>query len=308
MTGAAPFDEPELATPAGARAVLRRFGVRPLRRFGQHFLVSSRALDAIVATADLSPADSVLEIGAGLGTLTQPLARQAGHVTAVELDRRLLPALAVGVAAYPNVRIVPGDVLEAAPDALFDGTPDAPRKLVANLPYNIAAPVLLRFLAPSLRVSRLVVTVQREVAERIVALPGTAAYGRLSVAVQFRARARIVLRIPPGAFLPPPEVDSAVLDLVPRDEPAVPVPDEGEFVRIVAAGFGQRRKTLVNALAHGLGLPVTAVAAVCAACGVDARARAETLGLDAFGALARALHPLPPPAHTRDGVRTRREG
>jgi len=292
MNGPVPLDD--LATPAGARAVLRRFGVRPLRRFGQHFLVSSRALDAIVSAASLSAADSVLEVGAGLGTLTQALARLAGRVTAVELDRRLLPALAAGVAASPNVRIVAGDVLEAVPDALFDGPPDATRKLVANLPYNIAAPVLLRFLDPALRVSRIVVTVQREVAERIVALPGTAAYGRLSVAVQFRARARIVLRIPPGAFLPPPEVESAVLEIVPRDEPAVRVPDEGEFVRIVAAGFGQRRKTLLNALAHGLGLPVPAVAAACAVCAVDPRARAETLGLEAFGALARALHPLPP--------------
>ena len=155
------------------------------------------------------------------------------------------------------------------PGALFDGTADAVRKLVANLPYNIAAPVLLRFLDPGLRVSRLVVTVQREVAERIVALPGTAAYGRLSVAVQFRARTRIVLRIPPGAFLPPPDVESAVVEIVPRDAPAAIVPDEDEFVRIVAAGFGQRRKTLLNALAHGLGLPVPVVAAACAACGVD---------------------------------------
>jgi len=298
----APMDD--LATPAGTRAVLRRFGIRPLRRFGQHFLVSSRALDAIVSAASLSEADSVVEVGAGLGTLTQPLARLAGRVTAVELDRRLLPALALGVSEHPNVRIVSGDVLEMVPGALFDGTADAVRKLVANLPYNIAAPVLLRFLDPGLRVSRLVVTVQREVAERIVALPGTAAYGRLSVAVQFRARTRVVLRIPPGAFLPPPDVESAVVEIVPRDAPAAIVPDEDEFFRIVAAGFGQRRKTLLNALAHGLGLPVPVVAAACAACGVDPRARAETLALDAFGALTRVLHPLPAaraPSDSRGG-------
>ena len=285
----------DLATPEGARAVLHRFGVRPLRRFGQHFLVSRRALDSIVSAARLAPDDAVLEVGAGFGTLTRALAARAGRVTAVELDRRLLPALAAEVGSLPNARIVPGDALQLDPEALFGDPSTAVRKLVANLPYNVAAPVLLRFLDPRLRVARLVVTVQREVAERIVAAPGTPAYGRLSVAVQFRAAARIALRIPSGAFWPPPEVESAVAEIVPRDDPAVSVPDDGEFGRIVAAGFGQRRKTLVNALAHGLGLPVAVVIQVCAANRVDPRARAETLGLEAFAALARALHPLPPP-------------
>jgi 16S rRNA (adenine1518-N6/adenine1519-N6)-dimethyltransferase len=257
-------------------------------------LVSRRALDAIVSSARLSADDSVVEIGAGLGTLTQALALAAGFVTAVELDRRLLPALATAVEGSQNVRIVPGDALEVDAGTLFGGPADAIRKFVANLPYNVAAPVLLRFLDPGLRVRRLVVTVQREVAERIVAAPGSAAYGRLSVAVQFRADARVVQRIPPGAFWPPPEVESAVAEIVPRPSPAVSVPDEAELARIVAAGFGQRRKTLANALSHGLGVPPSLVALACAASGVDPRARAETLGLDAFGALARALHPLPP--------------
>jgi len=289
MSGAVEW--PVLVTPEGTRAVLRRFGIRPLHRFGQHFLVSARALGQIVASAALSTDDSVLEIGAGLGTLTEALGSQAGHVTAVELDRRLVPVLTARVGASPNVRILAGDVLEMDPGTLFAGPPGLPRKIVANLPYNIAAAVVVRFLDPALRVSRFVVTVQREVAARITAAPGSPAYGRLSVAVQFRGAARIVCRIPPGAFLPPPEVESAVVEIVPFEAPAVAVPDEGEFFRVVAAGFGQRRKTLLNALAHGLDLPGPVVRSACAACEIDPRVRAETLSLVAFGALARALHP-----------------
>ncbi len=294
-----------LATPEATRSTLRRFGIRPAKRWGQHFLVSRRALDRILEVADLSPADSVLEVGAGIGTLTAALAQRAGRVTAIEVDRRLLPALTAGVASYANVRIVAGDALEADLAALLDdpvGTPDArhaARKAVANLPYNIAAPVLIRLLDPRLRVIRIVVTVQREVAERIAAAPGTDAYGRLSVAVRYRAVPRIVARIPPGAFLPRPEVESAVVEIVPSSHPPVDVPDEAEFFRIVAAGFGHRRKTLRGALTHGLRVGGEEVASACAAAGVNPRARAETLDLEAFAALARALHPVLRASETR---------
>ncbi len=281
-----------LATPEATRSILRRFGIRPSKRWGQHFLVSQRALDRILDSAALTPRDSVLEVGAGLGTLTVALAERAGCVTAIEVDRRLLPALAAAAAPHPNLRIVSGDVLDADLAALFGGPAASPRKAVANLPYNIAAPVLLRLLDPGLGMVRLVVTVQREVAERLSASPGTAAYGRLSVAVRYRAIPRIVARIPPGAFLPPPEVESAVVELVPLARPPVAVRDEAEFFRIVAAGFGHRRKTLANALTHGLGADGREILAACAAAGVNPRARAETLGLEEFAALARALHPV----------------
>ncbi len=270
---------------------MRRFDIRPVKRFGQHFLVSRRALDQIVAAADLGAADTVLEVGAGLGTLSRALASSAGHVTAVEIDRRLLPVLTETLGAYPAVRIVGGDILALPPGDLFWGPRDAPRKVVANLPYNVATPALIRLLDPALRVARIIVTVQREVAERITAQPGTAAYGRLSIAVQFRGGAAVAGRIPRGAFLPAPEVDSAIVRILPSPEPAVAVPDEAEFFRIVAAGFGQRRKMLLGALSHGLGLPADVVASACAASGVDASARAERVGLTGFAALAHALHP-----------------
>ena len=280
-----------LATPEATRAILRQFGIRPSKRWGQHFLVSSRALDRIIEAAALTPADSVLEVGAGLGTLTTALAERAGWVTAVEVDRRLGPVLKATVGASPRVRVVEGDILKMDPVTLFGGPASSPRKVVANLPYNIAAPVLMRLLETPGRVALIVVTVQREVAERIVAGPGTRSYGRLSVAVQFRAAPRIVARIPPGAFLPPPEVESGIVVLIPYARPPVRVPDEETLFRVVAAGFGHRRKTLHNALARGLGLPPQVIDTACASAGVVPGARAETLDLRVFALLAEALHP-----------------
>jgi 16S rRNA (adenine1518-N6/adenine1519-N6)-dimethyltransferase len=301
------------ATPAGTRAILRRFGIRPTKRWGQHFLVSARALDTIIAASELTPHDTVLEIGAGLGTLTEALAAGAGAVVAIEVDRRLVEVLTARLGGRPNVRIVQADALRAdLPALLAEGdrmlrapsvcggglqpghelppAHDATRKVVANLPYNIAAPLLLRLLDPALSISRLVVTVQREVADRLVARPGTPAYGRLTVAVQYRAAARIVSRLPPGAFLPAPDVESAVVALVPHARPPVRVDDEAALFRVVAAGFGHRRKTLANALVHGLDLAPPAVEAACRTAGVEPRARAETLDLEAFAALTRALY------------------
>ncbi|HLY23833.1 MAG TPA: 16S rRNA (adenine(1518)-N(6)/adenine(1519)-N(6))-dimethyltransferase RsmA [bacterium] len=261
--------------------------MRPTKRWGQHFLVSTRALASILAAAELTRDDAVLEVGAGLGTLTEALAARAGVVTAIEVDRRLVEVLRARLGGLPNLRIVQGDALHADLPPLFAGA--SVRKTVANLPYNIAAPLLLRLLDPALSIARLVVTVQREVAERVVARAGTPSYGRLSIAVQYRAAPRIVARIPPGAFLPAPDVESAILALAPHARPPVAVEDEAALFRVVAAGFGHRRKTLANALAHGLKITPSAVEAACRAAGVDPRARAETLDLEAFAALTRAL-------------------
>ena len=252
--------------------------------------MSAQALNRMLGAAALSPADSVLEVGAGIGTLTLGLADRAGWVTAIEVDRNLLKALQATVGdRRPNVRIVAGDILALDPTTLFDGPPDAPRKVVANLPYNVASAVLMRLLQPRLGLAALVVTVQREVAERIAAGPGRRAYGILSVAVQYRAAPRILARIPPGAFLPRPEVDSALIEMIPHRSPPVAVPDDQSFFRIVTAGFGQRRKTLQNALASGLGLPKEVIEDACVVAKIDPRVRAETLDLGAFAALARAL-------------------
>jgi 16S rRNA (adenine1518-N6/adenine1519-N6)-dimethyltransferase len=231
----------------------------------------------------------VLEVGAGIGTLTLGLAERAGWVTAVEVDRRLLQALEAVVAPRPNVRIVAGDILALSAADLFGGPAGAARKVVANLPYGIASAVLARFVEQPLGLALLVVTVQREVAERIAARPGGRAYGILSIAIQYRAVPRIIARIPPGAFFPQPAVDSALVELKPLARPAVEVPDERTFFRIVTSGFGQRRKTLHNALAHGLDQPRDVVARALKKADIDPGARAETLDLAAFGRLAWAL-------------------
>lgn len=243
----------------------------------------------MIAAASLTVSDSVLEVGAGIGTLTLGLAGRAGWVTAVEVDRGLVRALEATVGTQPNVRIVPGDILAMAPADLFSGPAALPRKVVANLPYNIASAVLTRLLEQPLGLVTLVVTVQREVAERLAARPGGREYGILSVAVQYRAVPRIIARIPPGAFLPPPAVDSALVELRPRQRPAVDVADESAFFRVVRAGFGQRRKTLRNALAAGLDLPKEVAERACREAGIDSRVRAETLDLEAFGRLTEAL-------------------
>jgi 16S rRNA (adenine1518-N6/adenine1519-N6)-dimethyltransferase len=246
-------------------------------------------LERTIAAASLGSSDSVLEVGAGIGTLTLGLAERAGWVSAVEVDRNLLPALEATAGARANVRIVPGDILAMAPADLFGGPAAAPKKVVANLPYNIASAVIMRLLERPADLVTIVVTIQREVAERLTARPGGREYGILSVAVQYRSIPKIIARIPPGAFLPPPAVDSALVELRPRQRPAVEVADESMFFRVVTAGFGQRRKTLHNALAGGLDLSKEVVGRACGEAGIDPRARAETLDLEAFGRLTRAL-------------------
>jgi len=281
----------DLATPAGTALLLRAHGIRPRKRFGQHFLVSRTTLRRILDAAALTPRDGVLEIGAGIGTLTAALAPLVRTVVALELDRALLPALRETIAPFPNVRVEAGDVMRVDLRALVGALPP-PRKAVGNLPYNLASTLIVNLLEAALPLTRLVFTVQREVAQRLAAFPGGKEYGALSVAVRYRAEARVVARVPPGAFFPPPEVESAVVVLEPRTSPAVDVGDEGLFFQVVRAAFAQRRKTLRNTLAAGLGRPPAGIEAACRAAGVDPGRRGETLDLTAFAALTRALDPL----------------
>lgn len=283
-----PLGDPgELATPGGTARVLRAFAIRPRKRLGQHFLVSRRVLQRLLAEADLRPGELALEVGAGLGTLTVALAATGAAVVAVEVDQRLIPVLRAATAGFPAVRIVHGDIMALDPVALTLG--HSAVKLVANLPYQIASPLLVRCLETLPALSRAVVTVQAEVAQRIQALPGSAAYGALSVAVQFRAEARRVARVPPGAFFPPPQVHSAVLRLDVLPAPRVRVRDEALFFAVVRAAFGQRRKMLRRALAAAWPAAAAQVPAVCALAGIDPKRRGETLTLAEFAALADAL-------------------
>jgi len=274
--------------------VLTAHGIRPRRRLGQHFLISRPALDRILEAAALTAGDGVLEIGAGIGTLTAALAARAGRVVAVEFDAALLPALRETVAACRNVTLVQGDALRLDLARLAADLP-TPRKSVSNLPYNIASPLILALLERPLGLRRLVLTVQREVADRLVASPGGKDYGALSVAVQYRAEASIAGRLSPAAFYPPPEVDSAIVVLQVPDRLPVAVGDEAFFFRVVRGGFAQRRKTLRNALAAVLAVAPAVVEAAAVRARIDPLRRAETLDLEEFARLAEMLRSALPP-------------
>jgi len=278
----------DLATPAGTTRALCAFEIRPRKRWGQHFLVSRRGMDQILAAAELTAEDVVLDVGAGLGTLTAALAERAGRVIAVEVDAALLPALRAAVTPYRNVQIIVADIMGLELPRLF-GAEAGPRKVVANLPYNVASTLVVTLLEQPLRVSRLVVTVQREVAERMAALPGTKDYGILSVAVQYRADVSLIARLPSSAFFPPPDVESAVVRLDVRPAPAHQADDDAMLFRVVRAAFSQRRKTLRNALAGGIPLTGVEAEAACARAGIAPGRRGETLDLGEFAALADAV-------------------
>lgn len=270
------------------REILRRYGLRPRKGLGQNFLVDRRALERIVAAAELTPDDTVLEVGPGVGQLTRLLAEAAGQVVAVELDREMVRVLQQELADRPNVEVVEADILKVDPGEI---TGRRPYKVVANLPYYITSAALRHLLEAQPPPTLLVVTVQQEVAERITASPGEMSI--LSVSVQFYGRPRRVARIPAGAFYPPPKVDSAVvrIDVYPPGERPIQVDDPERFFRVVRAGFGQRRKQLRNSLSAGLRLRSGEVEAALQRAGIDPHRRAETLSLDEWARLSEQMLP-----------------
>lgn len=270
-------------------ALLRAHGLQPKKSLGQNFLTDPALLARIAAAADLAPSDVVVEVGAGVGNLTRILAEQAGRIVAVELDGRLVQILRAQVADFSNVEIVHGDILQlpASPISRF---PHLGYKVVGNLPYYVTSAILRRFLENPPRPRLMVVTVQREVAERIVAAPGK--MNLLAVSVQFYGQPRIVTHIKAGAFYPRPQVDSALVRIEVDKQATVALPegvDEAEFFRVVRAGFGQKRKTLRNSLSAGLALPTDRVEEALARAGIDPRLRAETLSLEQWADIVHSL-------------------
>jgi len=264
-------------------ALLRQYGLAPQKAFGQNFLVDRQVLQRIVAAADLTNRDTVIEVGPGLGILTEALAERAGRVIAVELDRGLAALLRDRLSSRTNVSLIEADVLTLSPGDLVS----PPYLVVANLPYNVTAAVLRHFLEAAVRPTRLVVMVQREVAQRIVAGPGE--MNLLAIAVQFYGRPRIMGIVHAGAFYPPPKVQSAILRIDLYEQPAAAVSDPAAFFQVVRAGFAQKRKHLQNALSHGLDRPVVEVVAAMRAARVETGRRAETLTLAEWGRLVAAL-------------------
>lgn len=271
------------------RSLLERHGFRFSKGLGQNFLINPSVCPRMAELGGAAPGVGVLEIGAGIGVLTAELAKRAEKVVCVEIDRRLLPILDETLGAFPNIHIINEDVLQVDLAALlareFGGLPVV---VCANLPYYITSPILMRLLESRLPIDAVTVMVQREAAARICAAPGTRESGALSLAVRYYSKPRLLFGVSRGSFLPAPEVDSAVIRLDVRPAPPVQT-DEKMFFAAVKAAFGQRRKTLPNALAAGLGRPKAEVAEALARCGVAPTARAEQLTLEQFGALAREL-------------------
>lgn len=275
----------EIASPAVTRHILKSFGLRASKRLGQNFLVDGAVVRDIIAAAEVEEGDCVLEIGPGIGTLTQGLLEAGASVTAVELDKKLPAVLAETLAAYDHLRIVPGDILKTDIRALME---NEPFKVVANLPYYITTPILLALLEQRLPITHIVTMVQKEVAERMIAAPGSKIYGALSVAVQYHTEPRIVREVAPRSFIPAPEVASAVIACKKRAKPPVDVTDERMFFRVARASFGQRRKTLANALL-GTGASKETVRRALEEAAIDAQRRGETLSLAEFARLADAF-------------------
>jgi 16S rRNA (adenine1518-N6/adenine1519-N6)-dimethyltransferase len=274
-------------TPGQLRRLLGAERLRPRKSLSQNFLTDAEALDAMVAAAELSPGERVVEIGPGLGVLTRRLLAAGASVLAVELDPRLADYLRRELGSVDDFELIEADALSLHPREMFPGEPF---KVVANIPYHITSPLLHSFLEGDRPPELTVLLVQLEVAERVAAPPGQMSY--LSVFVQNVATAEIVARVPATAFEPAPEVDSAVLRLRRRERPAVPVGDEREpFYRVVQAGFRQRRKQIHNGLVRELSLDRETVTAALSACGVTPDRRPQTLSVDEWVCLASRLGP-----------------
>ena len=273
--------------------LLRECGFRFEKKFGQNFLTDGNLLSAIVSDAGVTAEDTVVEIGAGAGTLTAKLAGAAGRVIAFEIDENLRKPLAAVLGRFGNVETVFGDVMDFSMEEI-ESMAGGPYKVVANLPYYITTPVIMKFIEQSRRMTSMTVMVQKEAAQRLCAAPGTREAGAISYAVAYYAQPKLLFTVQPGSFYPAPSVTSAVIRLDVRPQPPVQLPPEQEkaFFALIRAAFSQRRKTAANAIANGLSLPKAKVLAALEAAGLDQRARPEQLTLEQYAALQRALQSI----------------
>ena len=275
-------------TDAGTiKRLQKAYGFRMKKRFGQNFLLDEHVILDTLDGAEIGPEDLVVEIGPGFGTLTRALAGRARRVLAVEIDTKAVEVLGETLKDLDNVQLIPGDCMKMSLDQLAG----EPYKVVANLPYYITTPILMKLLEEESLVTSVTVMVQKEVGQRMEAPPGGKDYGALSVAVQYHSSVRRIRLVKPGAFWPPPSVDSAVIRLDILREPPVQVPDKKLFFRVVKAAFAQRRKTLLNTLTAGFPeISRDRLSQLLEACAVDPGRRGETLSLQEFAVLTGALH------------------
>lgn len=285
----------ELGNPKNTIEVLQKYQFHFAKKFGQNFLIDTHVLDKIVRAAEITPEDYVLEIGPGIGTLTQYLCESAKHVFAVEIDDNLIPILQDTLSPYDNFTVIHNDVLKLDINKLVEEKCEGKRiKVVANLPYYITTPILMGLFESHVPMESVTVMVQKEVAQRMQALPGGKDYGALSLAVQFYAEPYIVANVPPNCFMPRPKVGSAVIQLVRYEEPPVQVDNEKLMFRLIRASFNQRRKTLVNGLKNSQELDFSKeeIEKAMAETGIPVNVRGEALTLAEFADLANAFNKL----------------
>lgn len=282
----------ELGNPSNTIEVLKKYGFRFQKRYGQNFLIDSHILEKIIEAAEITKEDMVLEIGPGIGTMTQYLAEHAREVVAVEIDKTLIPILEDTLSAYDNVTVINEDILKVDMEALAkEKNGNRPIKVVANLPYYITTPIIMGLFESHTPLASITIMVQKEVADRMQAGPGTKDYGALSLAVQYYAKPEIMMNVSPGCFIPKPNVGSAVIRLTRYEQNPVQVKDEDFLFSLIRAAFGQRRKTLVNSLTNASFLSVSKeeILSALSEMGVSETVRGEALTLEEFAKLSNLL-------------------
>lgn len=290
----------KLYSPATVRQVIDKYKFTFQKNLGQNFLVDGNIVNKIVDAASLGSEDTVLEIGAGIGTLTSALADRAGKVVVIEIDKNLQPVLAETLSGYANIDMFWGNALKTDFDTLVEektqgqyGKNGRPFKVVANLPYYITTPLLMHALENRFNISLMILMVQKEVAERITAAPGSKDYGALTLGVNYYSDPQQVMKVPRKVFMPQPDVESVVVRLIPRKNPPASVENEQAFFLVVRAAFGQRRKTLLNALSS-LGVDKNKIGLMLPDLGIDPGRRGETLSFEEFARVSNFLHPFIP--------------
>lgn len=281
-----------LTSPRTIKYIMEKYGFKFSKGLGQNFIIDDNVLERIIEGAEITEDDVILEIGPGIGVMTHALCEEAKKVVAIEIDRSLIPVLNETVGHHENLKVIHADVLKLdLMETLTTEFGAVKPKLIANLPYYVTTPIIMKFLEERIPVTDLIVMIQKEVADRIIAKPSTKAYGALSVVVQYFTEPSIVTKVSRGSFMPMPNVDSTVIRLKVREVPPVELEDEKTFFLTIKDGFGKRRKTLLNALSGGhLGLIKEQARLALEAAGIPEQTRGEALSIDQFATLANAIY------------------
>lgn len=288
------MNDKKLYSPKTIKKIMEQYDFKFSKKFGQNFLIDGNIIDGICDSAEISKADGILEIGPGIGVMTYEMCKRAKKVVAVELDKKLIPILSDNLSEYDNFKLVQGDILDIDVNEIIEKEFKGLNvKVVANLPYYITTPIIMKLLEERLNIDKIVVMVQKEVAERISSSPGTKDYGAITLAINYYSEPKVVLNVPRSVFMPSPNVDSAVIMLDIYDEPRVKVQDSNFMFKIIKAAFGQRRKTILNAVSSlDIGLSKEDIKNVFEKNDMDFKRRGETFSIEEFAFLSDRIKEL----------------